>query len=97
MITRDALEMTESVRLSSLKAMLKAERSPASGQRAPKSFGVRALAWSVEMESSSWIQLAELAGVRTLLRFDGTRRRNSSSQFSTSTSLYGRAGRGSGR
>jgi hypothetical protein len=58
--------MTESARLSSLKAMLKAERSPASGQRAPKSFGVRALPGSVEMDLR-WIQLAELVGA-TLLR-----------------------------
>jgi hypothetical protein len=94
-ITRDALEMTESVRLSSLKAMLKAEIAcfRAKGAEVVRRQGLGLVGGEMEASSDS---AGRTAGVR-LSYFDGTRRRNSSSQFSTSTSSFGRAGGAAGR
>ena len=113
--------MTESSRLSSLKAMLKAKRSLASGKgrRISRRQG---LPWPVAMDltrdslvfggfacasldwnsylsrccrlklpnaSELWSSLDSVGrtgGVQLSYGFDGTRRRNSSSQFSTSNS-----------
>ena len=87
--------MTESVRLSSLKAMLKAEIAcfRAKGAEIVRRQGLGLVGGEMDL---ALIQLAELPE-RDSLYFDGTRRRNSSSQFSTSTSSFGRAGGAAGR
>ena len=74
--------MTEPARLSSLRAMLKAEVACFRAKGAVRRQGLAL----VGGEGSTLDSVGRTGGVQLSYGFDGTRLRNSSSQFSTSTS-----------